>query len=93
MLGFIKLPLLTPTVLFVLVVFMIGAFQVFDSIVVLTNGGPGDASRSVTMYIYHLAFEKFDMGYASAVSMTLFLIILLLTIFQFWLSKKWVHYE
>ena len=90
---FIKLPLLTPTILFILVVFMIGAFQVFDSIVVLTNGGPGDASRSVTMYIYHLAFEKFDMGYASAVSMTLFLIILLLTIFQFWLSKKWVHYE
>ena len=90
---FVKLPLLSPTILFVLVVFMIGALQVFDSIVVLTNGGPGDASRSVTMYIYHLAFEKFDMGYASAVSMTLFIIILILTILQFTISKKWVHYD
>ena len=72
---------------------MIGALQVFDSIVVLTNGGPGDASRSVTMYIYHLAFVKFDMGYASAVSMTLFIIILILTILQFTISKKWVHYD
>jgi len=45
------------------------------------------------MYIYHLAFEKFDMGYASAVSMTLFIVILILTILQFTISKKWVHYD
>ena len=72
---------------------MIGALQVFDTIIVLTNGGPGDASRSIVMYIYELAFQRFDMGYASAVSMTLFVIIMILTLIQFGFSRRWVHYE
>ena len=61
----ITLPLLSPTIFFILIIFMIGALQVFDTIIVLTNGGPGDASRSIVMYIYELAFQRFDMGYAS----------------------------
>jgi multiple sugar transport system permease protein len=89
----VTLPLLSPTVFFVMVIFMIGALQVFDTINVLTTGGPGDATRSVVMYIYEIAFERFDMGYASAVSMTLFAIILVLTILQFIISQRWVHYE
>jgi multiple sugar transport system permease protein len=89
----ITLPLLSPTIFFVLVIFMIGALQVFDTIIVLTNGGPGDASRSVVMYIYEKAFAKFDMGYASAVSMTLFAVIMLLTLLQFRVGRRWVHYE
>ncbi len=89
----ITLPLLSPTIFFVLVIFMIGAIQVFDTIIVLTGGGPGDASRSVVMYIYEQAFQNFDLGYASAVAMTLFGIILVLTLGQFWFSRRWVHYE
>ncbi len=89
----ITIPLLSPTIFFILVIFMIGALQVFDTIIVLTEGGPGDATRSVVLYIYELAFRRFDMGYAAAVSMTLFVIILLLTIAQFIISRRWVHYE
>jgi multiple sugar transport system permease protein len=89
----ITLPLLSPTIFFVLVIFMIGALQVFDTIIVLTNGGPGDASRSIVMYIYEQAFQTFDMGYASALSMTLFIVIMILTLIQFSFSRRWVHYE
>ncbi len=89
----ITVPLLSPTVFFILVIFMIGALQVFDSIIVLTEGGPGDATRSVVMYIYEQAFQRLDMGYAAAVSMTLFAIILVLTLMQFVVSRRWVYYE
>jgi len=85
--------LLSPTIFFILVIFMIGALQVFDTIIVLTQGGPGDATRSVVLYVYEIAFRTFNMGYAAAVSMTLFAIILVLTALQFWISRRWVHYE
>ncbi len=89
----ITLPLLSPTIFFILVIFMIGALQVFDTIMVLTEGGPGDSTRSVVMYIFEKAFQRFDMGYAAAISMTLFAIILVLTLIQFRISRRWVHYE
>ncbi|MFO7167793.1 MAG: sugar ABC transporter permease [Chloroflexota bacterium] len=89
----ITLPLISPTFFFNMVIFMIGALQVFDSIVVLTQGGPGDASRSLVMYIYEKAFQSFDMGYASAVAITLFVMIMALTLVQFRLGRSWVHYE
>ena len=89
----ITIPMLSPTIFFILVIFMIGALQVFDTIIVLTAGGPGDATRSVVLYIYEIAFRTFNMGYAAAVSMTLFAIILVLTALQFWISRRWVHYE
>ncbi len=72
---------------------MIGALQVFDSIIVLTQGGPGDASRSLVMYIYENAFQLFHMGYASATAITLFIVIMLLTLVQFRVGQSWVHYE
>ena len=89
----ITLPLLSPTILFVTTIYLIGALQVFDSIVVLTNGGPGDSSRSVVLYIYERAFRSFDMGYASAISLTLLAVIGLVTAVQFRLARRWVHYE
>ena len=89
----ITIPLLSPTIFFILVIFMIGALQVFDTIMVLTQGGPGDSTRSVAMYIYEKPFQRFDMGYAAAVSMTLFAIILVLTLIQFRIGRRWVHYE
>jgi ABC-type sugar transport system permease subunit len=87
------LPLLSPTIFFIVVIFMIGALQVFDTIIVLTQGGPGDSSRSIVMYIYEQAFQRFDMGYAAALSMTLFVIIMILTLLQFRLSNRWVYYD
>lgn len=89
----ITVPLLSPQLFFVLTLYLIGAVKVFESIVVLTDGGPGDASRSVVMYIYEKAFKSFDFGYASAVSVTLLVIVSLVTLVQFRVSRRWVHYE
>ena len=89
----ITFPLLTPTLFFLVVIFAIGALQVFDSFIVLSEGGPGDATRSIVMYLREVAFESFEMGYASAVAMTLFVIIMALTLVQFRFARLWVHYE
>jgi multiple sugar transport system permease protein len=88
----LTLPLLTPVLLFNVTITSINTLQEFDSIVALTNGGPGDASRSVVMYIYDKAFRSFDMGYASAIAVTLFGFIGVLTLLQLWGSRRWVHY-
>jgi multiple sugar transport system permease protein len=90
---FITLPLITPTAFFAIVISLIGAFQVFDNVWVLTGGGPGDASRLIVLYIYEVGFRRFEMGYASAISMTLFLVLIMLTLIQFFFSRRWVHYE
>jgi multiple sugar transport system permease protein len=89
----ITLPLISPAIFFTVTMTMIGAFQIFESIIVLTGGGPGDASRSVVMYLAEKAFTEFQMGYGSAIAMTLFAIILVLTLVQFRLRRSWVHYE
>jgi multiple sugar transport system permease protein len=88
----LTIPLLTPVLLFNVTITSINTVQEFDSIVALTNGGPGDASRSVVMYIYDKAFRSFDMGYASAIAVTLFGFIAVLTLLQLWGSRRWVHY-
>ena len=89
----VTLPLISPTAFFGIVISLIGAFQIFDNAQVLTDGGPGDSSRVIVMYIYEKGFRGFEMGYASAVSFTLFIILIALTLFQFWGGRKWVHYE
>ena len=88
----ITIPLLSPVILFNVTITMINTLQEFDSIVALTNGGPGDASRTVVMYIYDKAFRSFDMGYASAIAVTLFAVISIATLLQLWGSRRWVHY-
>jgi multiple sugar transport system permease protein len=93
MLRKITIPLLSPVILFNVVITLINTMQEFDSIVALTNGGPGSASRTVSLYIYEKAFRGLDMGYASAIAATLFLVIALLTALQFSLSRRWVHYS
>jgi multiple sugar transport system permease protein len=90
---YVTLPLISPTAFFAIVISLIGAFQIFDNVYVLTEGGPGDASRVIAIYIYEQAFRGFEMGYASAVSLTLFAILVVLTLFQFLGARKWVHYE
>ena len=88
----ITIPLLSPVILFNVTITMINTLQEFDSIVALTNGGPGDASRTVVMYIYDKAFRSFDMGYASAIAVMLFAVISIVTLLQLWGSRRWVHY-
>jgi multiple sugar transport system permease protein len=89
----ITLPLITPTAFFCLIISSIGAFQIFDNVYVLTNGGPGDASRTIVMYIYEVAFNRFEYGYAATVSVTLMVMLLIFTRIQFWISDRWVNYE
>lgn len=89
----ITLPLITPTVLFNTIIAMIGALKVFDVIYVLTQGGPGDATKSVAIYIYERAFQSLEMGYASAIALTLFVFIFILTLLQLRLSRHWVNYD
>lgn len=84
----VTLPLITPSLFFIGVMSSIGAFQVFAEPFVMTNGGPGDASRVYGMYIYQNAFRFFDMGYASAMSYVLFVVILAFTILQLRITRS-----
>lgn len=76
----ITLPLLRPTTLFVMVTGMIQAFQVFTQIYVMTQGGPGTASRTMVMHIYEVGFDFFEMGRASALTFFLFAVIMMATL-------------
>ncbi len=92
----ITIPMLTPIIFFDLITGMIGAFQVFQSAYVMTGGTSGGPMNSLLFYNYYLwnkAFRVFDMGYATAMSWFLFLIIMSVTLFNLKFSKKWVHYD
>lgn len=88
----ITLPMLSPVILFNVVVGMIGAFQAFAQIYILTSGGPADATLMYAYYLYVSAFEYFKMGYASAMAWILFLIVLAATLVIFRSSARWVYY-
>ncbi len=89
----ITLPLLTPTTFFILIVSLIGSLQVFDAVLVLTEGGPANATRTLVYHIWQQAFQFLQMGYAAAVAWVLFFLIFLITIAQWKLQARWVHYE
>jgi multiple sugar transport system permease protein len=88
----VTVPLISPTTFFILVTSFIGAMQGFDSFYVMTRGGPGDSSRTVVMIIYESAFQNLAIGYGAAIASLLFLLIMALTVLQFGLSTRWVHY-
>jgi len=75
------------------VIGVIGSLQVFDQPYIMTTGGPGDSSRTVVMMIQESAFDGLRFGYGSAIAVVLFLVIMLFTLLQFWLSRRWVHYR
>jgi ABC-type sugar transport system permease subunit len=85
-------PLLTPTTFFVLVVSVIGAFQVFTIVNVMTGGGPALGTDVLINLLYRRAFIFFDIGRASALAVLLLFILLILTAMQFWFAGKRVHY-
>jgi multiple sugar transport system permease protein len=91
-LRYITLPLLTPYIFFAMVLAMIGAFQVFDQVWIMTEGGPAGATTVVMEQVVKNAFKYGLMGEASAMSWVLFAIILSFTFVQLRAQKKWVHY-
>ena len=90
---YITLPLLSPVTFFVIIMYIIGAFQVFASVFIMTMGGPYNATLTIAYYLYRNGFEWFKMGYASALAYVLFFIIVSVTVLQFALQKRWVYYE
>jgi len=84
----VTMPCLRPTTFFVTVLLTINSFKVFDLILLLTNGGPGQSTLVLSQYIYRKGFEENQFGYASAVSMVLFAVCFLVTIVQFLVNKR-----
>ncbi|MGZ2385530.1 multiple sugar transport system permease protein [Rhizobium brockwellii] len=89
----IRLPLISPTVFFGTVMTAITSLQVFDEIFAMTRGGPGSATATLGFAIYQKGFTNFQMGYASALAWVMFVMIMALTILQFHMQRKWVHYD
>jgi multiple sugar transport system permease protein len=89
----VTIPMITPTVFFNLVMGFIQSFQVFTSAFIITEGGPADRTLFYVLRLYREAFTYFRMGYASALAWVLFMIILLLSLIQLRLSRRWVYYE
>lgn len=90
---YITLPMLSPIIFFGTTLTLITSFQTFDQVFVLTNGGPGNATTILGLYIYNNAFRFFRMGYGATVSVIMFAMILGVTLIQFALQRKWVYYE
>ncbi|HLG50367.1 MAG TPA: sugar ABC transporter permease [Chloroflexota bacterium] len=91
----VTLPLLSPVIFFNLVVGIIGSFQVFTTVFIVSNGqgGPSNATLFLVLYLYQNGFVFFKMGYASLIAWMLFAIVLIFTGIQFLVARKWVHYE
>lgn len=89
----ITLPLLSPTIFFVVIITTISSFQVFDLIYLMTQGGPMDSTNVLVYWIYKNAFEFFNIGAASAGAYILFVIVFVLTVIQWNIRKKWVFSE
>ncbi len=90
---YVTVPLLSPTIFFVIIVTAISSFQVFDLIYLMTEGGPFDSTNVLVYSIYKNAFEYFNIGKASAIAYVLFVIILVLTLVQWHYRKKLVYNE
>lgn len=89
----IKIPLISPTILFATVVAMINAMQLFDQPFIMTKGGPGTSTTTATIEMYQTGFENLQFGYASAIAILLLMIILLITGLQFLAARKLVFYQ
>lgn len=89
----ITVPQLTPIIFFNLVMGLIGAFQIFSQVYILTKGGPNNASQTMVPLLFNEAFAFYHMGYASAISWLLFVVILVFTMLAFRTTRKWVFYE
>lgn len=89
----ITLPIISPTTFFIIVLSVIGSFQAFDQIYVLTQGGPARATSVIVHYLYENGFQWFNMGYAAAIAYVLFALLFILTIIQWTNRARWVYGE
>jgi multiple sugar transport system permease protein len=89
----ITVPLMTPYIFLILVLQIIGSFQVFTQALVMTNGGPAHSTTFVMLVLYWAGWQWLRMGYASAIAWLLMLVILAVTILQFTVARRWVYYE
>mgnify|MGYP000894026366 CR=1 FL=1 len=89
----ITLPLLSPQLFFLLITITISSFKVFDTIRVMTGGGPGNSTDVISYYIYRYAFSHFRVGYASAAGTVLMVILMIMTAVYFQVLSKRVHYQ
>ena len=89
---YITFPLLSPTTFFLTITSFIGTLKAFDIIAIMTDGGPLNSSNVFVLYLYQNAFRWFKTGYASALALVLFILIMVITLIQNRLSKRWVHY-
>lgn len=83
----ITIPLLRPVLVFVLITSIIGSFQIFDTVAITTGGGPVNATEVMNWLIYEQAFERFNMGYATTISIFLFTILVIVSLLQMWLLR------
>ena len=90
---YVTVPLLTPTIFFLMMVGVIASLQVFNQAYVMTQGGPAHATLFYVLYLFQTAFEHFQMGYACAMALVLFIITLIVSLIQLAMGKKWVHYQ
>ncbi len=88
----VTIPMLTPYILFNLIMGTISTLQIFNEAFIMTQGGPESSTTFYAYYLFQQSFQYFRMGYASAMAWILFLIVLGLTMLKLWSSKKWVHY-
>lgn len=88
----LTIPFLSPTTFFLVITTFITSFQVFAPIQIMTRGGPGTSTNVLVYYIYTSAFTFYKMGYASAMSWILFIILFIITLVQWYGQKKWVSY-
>ncbi|MEP7290653.1 MAG: sugar ABC transporter permease, partial [Chloroflexota bacterium] len=94
---FITLPMLSSTTFLIVVLSIIGSFQIFDQVFVMTArtmaGGVDGSATTLSFYLYRMGFVNTEFGYASAIGLAMFLILLLVTLFQLRLQRRWVYYE
>jgi multiple sugar transport system permease protein len=89
----ITLPLLSPSIFFVIVISFIGAFVIFEPVHIITDGGPGNSTETIVQYIYEKGFTQLHMGYAATLGLVVLVVLLLATAVQFGLARFWVHNE
>ncbi len=89
----ITVPLLSPTLFFIVTISLINSFQLFDQVLIMTNGGPAGATSTIVEQVYKNAFQFNKMGFAAAQSWVLFLIIFTVTMIMQKLQRRWVVYE
>ncbi|MFQ7585215.1 MAG: carbohydrate ABC transporter permease, partial [[Clostridium] symbiosum] len=89
----ITFPMISPTVFFLALVDVIAAFKVFETIQIITQGGPQNSTNTLVFSLYEYGFQFYKVGYAAAIGVVLFFIVLLFTILYFAVLSKRVHYQ